>query len=402
MKNDIDWQAIYQDTPVCNNYAYFDTAAAAPPPLPVIEAVRNYLLDTAIFGVYLPTFRRKVYQHLEVIRQKMAQFIGAQADEISFCKNGTEAICLLARGIDWQPGDEVILPDTEMLSNIVIWQMLEKEKAIKIVPLTAGSEGLIAPQAVNACMTPRTRLISFVALSNVTGAVQPVAEICAIAAQYGVLSHVSASQAVGILPIDVQQWRCDFLSACGRKGLRTIEGVGMLYTRQPLLLSLNPSLAGWWNSSIDPQSGQLQLANNGKRLEAGCPNVPALYSLGAALDYASHIGIRRIMRRNQQLTRYAVTRLYQLSALEIYGPCDVQYRLGIIPFNIKGIDADTVAAYLEQQHIIIESGHFMATMILQRYQISKMARMSLHYFNTETEIDKMISCLKQLINEMAL
>ncbi|EBW9463909.1 aminotransferase class V-fold PLP-dependent enzyme, partial [Salmonella enterica subsp. enterica serovar Panama] len=136
---------------------------------------------------------------IERTREKMAKFIHATAKEIAFTKNGTESICLVARGIDWQEGDEIILPDTEMLSNVSVWHLLAKEKKLSLVPLKATAEGMIEPDSLRKLITPKTRLVSFVALSNVTGAVQPVVRLCHIARESGVLSHVNASQAIGML-----------------------------------------------------------------------------------------------------------------------------------------------------------------------------------------------------------
>jgi len=393
-----DWAKIYQDTRVSQSYAYFDTGAAAPPPAPVITAVNDYLNKTAELGTYLPAFRKAVYQGIEVTRQKLAAFINASPAEIAFTRNGTEAICLAARGIDWQEGDEIILPDTEMLSNVSIWHLLAKEKKIRLVSLKASAEGVIDPQQVRNLITSKTRMISFVALSNVTGAVQPVAEICQIARQQGVLSHVSASQALGLLRVDVQAWQCDFLSACGRKGLRAIEGSGLLYVRESLISSLSPALVGWWNSSMD-EAGNVVLPETAKRFEAGCPNVPAIISMDSALDYANAIGINVVEQRCRELTHYALEKLAQIPGFEAYGPADASGRLGIIPFNISGVKPDKLTEWLEAQHIIIESGHFMASAILKNYQIEKMGRISLHYFNQFSEIDRLALCITQFIKE---
>lgn len=395
----IDWNRIIQDTPAAARYAYFDTGAAAPPPLPVVGAVKAYLDKTAEFGPYLPSLRKVVYEELERTRTKMAYFIHAESAEIAFTKNGTEAICLVARGIDWQPGDEVILPNTEMLSNVSVWHLLAKEKGIKVVPLKASAEGLIDPQEVARLISNKTRLISFVALSNVTGAVQPVQEICRIAKSRGVLSHVSASQALGLISIDISRWQCDFLSACGRKGLRAIEGSGVLYVRQPLIAALNPMLVGWWNSSVDGCSGDIVLSDTARRFEAGCPNVPAVISLNAALDYATAIGVEAIEARVRDLTQEALRKLAALPGFAAYGPQESQHRLGIIPFNIAGLSPDTLTEKLEAQHIIIEAGHFMATEILKHYNIERMGRISLHYFNSSEEIDRLVAAISQIIKE---
>ncbi|ECT1023268.1 TPA: aminotransferase class V-fold PLP-dependent enzyme [Salmonella enterica] len=391
----MDWTHIYQETLVAEHYAYFDTGAAAPPPAPVIDAVKEYLEKTAQLGTYLPGFRKEVYQNIELTREKMAQFIHASAKEISFTKNGTESVCLVARGIDWQEGDEIILPDTEMLSNVSVWHLLAKEKKIRLVPLKATPEGMIDPESLRKLITSKTRLVSFVALSNVTGAVQPVAQLCRLAQASGVLSHVSASQALGMLAINVQEWHCDFLSACGRKGLRAIEGSGVLYVREEHIASLSPALVGWWNSSFDAQSGEVLLPETAKRFEAGCPNVPAIVSLDRALDYANDIGIGVIEQRCRELTQYALNRLSGLPGFEVYGPVDVQLRMGIIPFNIKGIQPDKLTAWLEQQKIVIESGDFMASAILRNYQIEKMGRISLHYFNQTAEIDRLVAAITE-------
>lgn len=394
-----NWKKIYQDTLVSQKYAYFDTGAASPPPAPVVNAVKTYLDKTAELGTYLPQLRKEVYANIELTRQKLAIFIHANASEIAFTKNGTESICLIARGIHWQEGDEIILPDTEMLSNVSIWHILAAEKKLKIVPLQANSEGIIDPEHFRDLITTRTKIISFVALSNVTGAIQPISSLCKIARQHGVLSHVSASQALGLLNVDVLEWQCDFMSACGRKGLRAIEGSGMLYIRESLITSLSPTLIGWWNSSLDPESGRVVLPTTAKRFEAGCPNVPAIISLDCALDYASAIGINIIENRCRELSIYALEKLATVPGFEAYGPVCADQRLGIIPFNIRGVSPDQLTSWLEQQYIIIEAGHFMASAILKNYNIEKMARISLHYFNQFSEIDRLIESIMHFIKE---
>ncbi|MDB6181784.1 aminotransferase class V-fold PLP-dependent enzyme [Paracoccus fistulariae] len=381
---------IVSDSPVSAKYAYFDTGAAAPPPTPVIDRVKAYLDETAELGTYLPSLRKRVYEDLETTRAKTAAFIGAKPEEIAFTKNGTEAICLVAQGIDWAEGDEIIVPETEMLSNLSVWLQLEQQRGIRVVRAKASLEGLLDAAAIAEHVTDRTRLISFVALSNVTGAVQPVAEICAMAQQRGVMTHVDAAQAIGVLDVDIHDWGCDFLSTCGRKGLRAIEGSGFLYIAEPRIAELSSCMIGWWNSSVDGE-GALVLPQTAKRFEAGCPNVPAIYSLDAALDYASDLGQGAIEARCREITDYALQGLARIPGFELYGPADAAHRIGIIPFNIKGLDPRSLVLELEMRGIIIEAGHFMASSILEGYNIDCMARASIHYFNTEAEIDRLVS-----------
>lgn len=380
--------ALDDQAPHARQYAYFDTAAAAPPVPEAVEAAVAYLQRTAVDGPYLPSFRREVYERLEQIRAAVAGFLEATPAEIAFTRNGTESISLVARGIRWQPGDEVIVPDTEMLSNIAIWRMLEADAGIRVVPFAAGPDGMLDPQRLRAALTPRTRLITFVALSNVTGAAQPVAEICRIAAEAGVLTHVNAAQAIGMMPLGFRTWQADFISACSRKGLRGIEGSGVLAVRQHLIGELTPALAGWWNAGLD--AGGITLPETAKRFEAGSPNVPAILALGAAVQVAERLGIDSIHRSVRELTDAAVRAIRGIPGAAIYGPAD-EHRLGIIPFNIDGVDPRALTDHLESRGIIIEAGHFMATPILNAYGISAMARASVHYFNTTDEIDRLVA-----------
>lgn len=374
-------------------YLYFDTAAAAPPVVAAVEAATDYLWKTARTGPYLPSLRAEIYAQLDEIRARVAAFMGAKPAELAFTRNGTESISLVARGLRFEPGDEIIVPDTEMLSNIAIWRMVANETGAKIVTVEGGTSGLLTPEAIAAAITGRTRLITFAAMSNVTGAVQPVAEICELAAARGVLTHVNAAQALGMMPVGLDVWPCDFISACTRKGLRAIEGSGVLAVRERHLAEMTPMLAGWWNASFD-DAGEVVFPETARRFEAGSPNIPAILALGAAVDTARGLGIGRIHDRVRELTTYAAAKLRELDGAQIYGPADDADRLGILPFNIAGVDPAKLTLALEARGIIIEAGHFMATPILAAFGVERMARVSLHYFNTTEEIDRLIAAIE--------
>ena len=390
-----DIEKVRRDTEVTQQYAYFDTGAASPPPRPVIDAVKNYLDTTGKVGPYLPSLRKSIYEQVEKIRAEAAAFLGASPAEIAFVKNGSEAISIIAQGIPFQAGDEIIVPDTEMMSNLAPWLLLAKNKGVVIVKAKADTEGLIPVEHVASLITPRTKLLTFCSLSNATGAFQPAQALCALARKHGVMSLVNASQSLGLAATDVRQLGCDFLSACGRKGLRAIEGSGILYVREALIAGMDPCLIGWWNGGLDQATQSLTLPPTAKRFEAGCPIVPAILALGAALEYANALGIAAIEERVRHLTRHLVARLAELPGIRIYGPSNVANRLGLVPFNIEGVDPLNLVAMLEKEKIIIEAGHFMAYPIMQHYKIERMGRISLHYFNTETEIDKTVALIRK-------
>lgn len=201
-----------------------------------------------------------------------------------------------------------------------------------------------------------------------------------------------------MLPVNVAELGCDFLAGCGRKALRATEGSGFLYVREPLIETLEPMLAGWWNGAFDRASGALSFVPGARRFEAGCPVVPAILALGAATRYARQLGIEAIAARVRELTAYAVHQLATLPGFELYGPRDPAQRIGIVPFNLRGIDPATLVSALEQQQCIIESGSFMADAILARFGVTTMARVSLHYFNTQDEIDRVVRIIRTTVS----
>ncbi|WP_153100348.1 aminotransferase class V-fold PLP-dependent enzyme [Paraburkholderia hayleyella] len=391
----MDINAIRNDTPLTQSTIYLDTAAASLPPDPVLDEVRSYLLDTGHVGIYLPAFRKTTYARVEAVREQLATFLNANRDEVAFTKNATEAISMVASGFAWQPGDEVLVADTEMLSNLLPWKRLEQTRGVVVKMVAANPEGLLAPEAFAAAITPRTRLLTFSHLPNSTGALQNAQAICAVARQHNVLALVNASQSVGMVATDVAALDCDFLAGCGRKALRATEGSGFLYIRRALIEQVEPVLSGWWNGAYDRATGTLSFVDGARRFEAGCPIVPAILGLGAALTYAQKIGIDAIEQRVRDLTAHAVTRLAALPGFELYGPSDTAQRIGIVPFNVRGVDPARIVAALEARHCIIEAGNFMADAILARFGVATMARISLHYFNTHDEIDQVAELIRE-------
>ncbi len=385
--------SIRNDTPLLRSTIYMDTAAASLPPDQVLETVRQYLLDTGHRGIYLPAFRRETYARVDAVRAQLASLLHAGADEVAFTKNASESISLVAQGIDWQAGDEILVADTEMLSNLLPWKRLEATRGVTVKMIAADAQGMLDAAAFEQAITPRTRLLTFSHVPNSTGALQDALAICAVARRHGVLSMVNGSQSVGMVHTDVEALGCDFLAGCGRKALRATEGTGFLFVRRALIERLEPALTGWWNGTYDRSTGTLGFAAGARRLEAGCPVVPAILGLGEAIAYAQSIGIDAIEARVRELTAYAVEQLAALPGFELYGPKNVAQRIGIVPFNLQGIDPAKIVAELESAQCIIESGNFMADAILARYGVSTMARVSLHYFNTHEEIDRLVALI---------
>ncbi|MED4569505.1 aminotransferase class V-fold PLP-dependent enzyme [Brevibacillus agri] len=380
-------------------YTYLNTAAASVPPQQVVDTMVAYLQKTATVGPYLPAFRRDIYAKVDAIRETAAAFIGAAREEIAFAKNGTEGINMIASGIRWHEGDEVILADLEFHSNYVPWKRLAEQGKIKLVVLRTDASGVISIRQLEQLITPRTRLITVSHLPNASGALQPIQEICDMASRKGILTLVNASQTLGLVPLDMRALPCDFLVACGRKWLRGPEGSGIVFIRKAQIESITPAFAGWGGTTWDFQTNEISFLPTAKRLEAGCPIIPSILGLGTALEVAQEAGVAAIYRRVKHLTSFTLEKLRTIPGVEIYGPQDETDRLAIIPFNIKGVSPDAITAFLERHAVIIEAGTFMANTLLQQYGIERMARISPHYFNTEQEIERAIALIRLMLAE---
>ncbi|AVK84801.1 cysteine desulfurase [Lysinibacillus sp. B2A1] len=391
----IDIKKIQKDMPLLDKYIYLNTAAASAMPQPVVDAMTSYIQKQASIGPYLPSFRQETYENIEIVREKSAILIGAKKEEIAFVPNGSMAVNFVSGGLQWEKGDEVIVLDTEMLSNYVPWLALEQQ-GVHLKIFKTNLNYMVDLDKLEKFITPKTKMIAFAHMSNASGAIQPAKEICQLAKQKNVLTLINANQTVGLIPIDVKDLDCDFLLTCGRKWLRGPEGSGILYVRQELIQTLTPIMIGWGSTNWDYRNNDYSFVTTAKRFEPGCPVIPSILGLGAAIDYANDIGIHAIHQQVKLLTTYLLEQLQSIEGIVIYGPQQVANRLSITPFNIKGISPDDVTNYLAQHGVIIEAGTFMANTIMERNSINKMARFSPHYFNTFKEIDIAISLIKEL------
>ncbi|MDD1370847.1 aminotransferase class V-fold PLP-dependent enzyme, partial [Bacillus sp. MHSD17] len=176
-------------------------------------------------------------------------------------------------------------------------------------------------------ITPKTKMIAFAHMSNASGALQPAKEICQLAKKRNVLTLINANQTVGLIPIDVKDLDCDFLLTSGRKWLRGPEGSGILYVREELIQALTPIMIGWGSTNWDYRNDDYSFVATAKRFEPGCPVIPSILGLGAAIDYANDIGIHAIHQQVRRLTTYLLEQLQSIEGMIIYGPQQVANRL---------------------------------------------------------------------------
>ncbi|MEM4188613.1 MAG: cysteine desulfurase [Candidatus Hadarchaeum sp.] len=380
---------------------YLDNAATTPTPEPVIEAMLSYYHEfSANVGRGLHRATRRATEEFEAAREKIARVIGAKPEEIIFTRNTTEAINIVARGLNWKSGDKVITSLFEHHSNLLPWQRLEKEHGVKLEVVGSSKECLLESAEFESAIDKKTRLITTHHVSNAIGSVQPVEEIGKLARDHGVLYLVDAAQSVGHMPVEVRRIGCDFLAAPGHKGLLGPQGTGFLYVREDIVSELEPLLTGG-GIVEDVELHSAKLVDPPQLFDAGTPNIPGIIGLGKACEYVMDIGIDKIAERERKLTE-RMLEIGKNSQVEVYGPRGLERRGGVVSFNISGLSPHEVASMLDElAKIAVRSGHHCAQPAMRHLRVNGTARASVHYFNLESEIEKFVEVVGQIARELA-
>lgn len=376
---------------------YLDSAASAQKPRQVIDAVSHfYQHGYAAVHRGIHTLSADATAEMESVRSQVAHFLNAASpEEIVFVKGATEAINLVAAswgGNQLTQGDNIIITQMEHHANIVPWQMLAERVGaeVRVLPLTP--EGELATSALSSLIDDRTRLITVTHVSNVLGSVNPVKKIVAQAKAAGVKTLIDGAQAVMHHKVDVQDIDCDFYVFSGHK-IYGPTGSGILYGRKTLLQQMPPWEGGGAMIATVSLKEATTYAEAPWRFEAGSPNTGGIIGLGAALAYVTALGLEKIQQREQQLMRYALDKLQPVAGITLYGP---SHRTGVIAFNLGRHHAYDVGSFLDQYGIAIRTGHHCAMPLMEHYRVPAMCRASLALYNTEDEVDQLVTALVRI------
>ena len=332
--------ALEQEFPVNEQCIYLNHAAVAPWPTSAKKAVTRFAEENVTKGA-------SDYPHwLEVeseLRANIAQLIHATPDSVALVKNTSEALSFVAYGIDWQPGDTVVISDEEFPSNSIVWESLNDQGVnVRKVSLT-GDE----PEAeLLKAISEQPRLVSISAVQYATGTRVDLEKIGQACQNSGTLFCVDAIQAVGALEFDVRKIQCDFAMADGHKWLLGPEGLGFFYVRPEKMNDLSLNEYGWHmiKHASDYSQTTWEVADTAMRFECGSPNMLAGYALEASTDLLLTVGLDNVARAIEDNHAFLQQQLQALGA-EILSPLNSQQRAGIITFKFEGIDS----AWLYQQ-----------------------------------------------------
>lgn len=373
---------------------YLDTAATAQKPKIVIDTLQHFY--THEYG----TVHRAVYdlslkstEKYENARQKIATFINADLEEIVFTKGTTDSINLVARAFPLKKGDEIIISQMEHHSNIVPWQLLQKEKGINIKIIPVDDNGELILEEYKKLFTDKTKLVSISHISNVLGTINPIKKIIELAHQKSCRVLIDGAQAIGHQKIDVRDLDADFYAFSSHKAYGP-TGIGILYGKKDLLNSMPPVQGG--GDMIEHVSFEKTTFQKAPmRFEAGTPMIAQVIGFGAAIDYIDSIGMKKIETYENGLLHYALTKLSKIKGINILGP--KINRAPIISFTIKGTHPLDIATFLNLKNIAIRSGHQCALPLLNRFGLSSCLRLSFGIYNTTSDIDFFMTSLAEIL-----
>ena len=371
---------------------YLDNAASAQKPQAVIEAERR-VYEECYANVHrgVHELSMRATDAYEAARVTAQRFLGAaSAKEIVFTRGTTEAVNLVASSYGRkhiEAGDEILITGLEHHSNIVPWQLLCEEKGarLRVVPITDAGE--VPLEAIEATLSPRTRLVSVAHISNALGTLLPVKRIGELAHARGIPIFVDAAQSVPRMPVNVQDLDCDFLAFSGHKAYGP-TGIGVLYGRAELLRAMPPYQGG--GDMILSVSFEKTTYNDiPYKFEAGTPNIAGAIALGAALDYLTHLGLEHIAAHEDALLAYGTEQLGELPGLTLVGT--TREKAGVLSFVLDGIHPHDIGTVLDYEGIAIRTGHHCAQPVMDRLGIPATARASLGLYNTRQELDALVA-----------
>lgn len=375
------------------NIIYLDNGATSLKPKVISQSISDYYNNysaNAHRGDY--DLSLKVDSKYEETRKLVKDFINAKTTkEIIFTSGATDSLNKIIFGFFknyLKTNDEVLLTKSEHASNILPWFELADELNIKInyIPL----ENLeVTLDNVKRNITPNTKVISIAHITNVVGDIRPIKEIISYAHSKGILVVVDGAQSVAHMQVDVQKLDIDFLAFSAHKMLGP-TGVGVLYGKEELLNNMHPIIFGGGMNASFQFDGTRIYNDTPTCFEAGTPNIAGVIGLGEAIKYLNNIGMDKITNYEQNLKKYAISKLKTINDIIIYNE---NSQSGIITFNIKDIFAQDLAIYLNKYNICIRAGNHCAKILNEDLGIKNTCRISLYFYNTKEEIDYLVKVL---------
>lgn len=371
----MDIEVVRRQFPVTERFTFLDNASLAPLPLVAVEAAAAELRERAEYGV------EKFWgwlERIEALRGNVARLIGASADEIAFTQNTSEGINIVANGIDWRDGDNVVISDLEYFPNTYPWyNQARKGVEIRVV---RHRQGYFPPEDVATLVDGRTRVVSLSHVAWVNGYRLDLESLSALCRRHGAYLCIDAIQSAGATPVDVSGGHVDFLACGGHKWLFSPTGTGFFYCREALLGALSTSVVGWQSDARVSGSQQYGFAEeftpgpSARRFNHGNSNLAGLHGMHASLQLLEETGWTTVQERPRALADLIVEALGK-RGFRFNSPLAAEHRTNIV--NVAVADVEATMAALKQARIQVSS------------RLGGI-RVSPAFYNTEAEAERFI------------
>jgi cysteine desulfurase/selenocysteine lyase len=379
----LDFVGNVEQFPVLKHWNFLNHAGVAPMPHFVAEAVRK-TTDACEKGAYLDS---DWFGQLDQVHDNVAKLINADVDEIALVKNTSEAVSIVAQGLDWQSGDRVVTANVEYPANVYPWMEAARNHNIELVMVPeetdeAGRRQVRLENLVAALDQPRVKMLTLSHVEFASGQRHDIAQLGAICRARGIYFNVDGIQSLGALPVDVKAMNIDFLGACGHKWMCGPPGAGMFYIRKELQYRVRPIIIGASSviNELDYGNYDYTFKPNARRYESGTPNLSGMFGFGAALQLLTSVGIDAIAERLKALTDRLVNGL-ELRGYQIVSPRADHSWSGMVCFTSSKHPHEELMKMLRREH---------------RIEIAvreKRLRCSPHFYNTESQIDQLLEAM---------
>jgi len=404
--NDFPISSIREDFPILkskinnHNLVYFDNAATTQKPQSVIDAISNY------YEKYNSNIHRGVHSLAEIAtnefentREKVKKFINAKSNnEVIFTRGTTEGINLISSSLGkykFSEGDEIIISEMEHHSNIVPWQMLAKEKNLKLKTINVTEEGEIDLNNFKKIISSKTKLVSIVHISNTLGTINPVKEVIEICDLNNIITVIDGAQASAHSVIDVQKINCDFYVLSAHK-MYGPTGVGVVYGKEKLLEEMPPFMGGG-EMIKDVKFSETSYNSLPYKFEAGTPNIGDVIGFKEAINYIENLGQDQIINYENNLKDYVKKKLSALEHFRVIG--NSKNKIGIFSFSIDNFHYYDLGLLLDAKGIAVRTGHHCTQPLMDKFNLDGTARVSLALYNTMEEVDYFIDSVQNLLKK---
>jgi selenocysteine lyase/cysteine desulfurase len=369
----LDIESIRKEFPVTRKYAYFDHAAVGPLPRKTVESVCRVTEEKCEGDLHWESWEETA----EAVRQSIANLIGARVEEIALTYNTSEGIAIVANGLTYEKGSSVVTCDMEFPSNLYPWQALARRQGIEL-KVVRNHGGILRMEDFSEAIDPRTRVVAISYVQYVNGFKIDLKELSRIAHENGALVATDAVQAVGEMPVDMSKVGVDFLATSGYKWLLSPISTGFVYVRHELFGELWPTIVGYRSdeNSMDFSFREFQPAHTARRYEGGQLNFPGFAGMRESIALLQEVGIAAIQARIRSHVDRVIDGVKRSANVQVRSCLDEAFRSGIVNFACR--EPDLVAERLLKRGIVISvRGGGL--------------RISPHFYNTEGEIDKLVS-----------